>query len=890
VKVDRWRRLEDLFHAALEREPDARATFLEAHCGDDPELRAEIEALLAADVGSTSFLETPSLAGAAALPLPEPEMAHIGMQIGSWTTTAKIASGGMGVVYRAERSDGAFTQTVAIKMIHAGAGSAQLLERFQRERETLSRLEHPNITRLYDGGATAGGIPYLVMEYVDGLALDAHCDREALGIEARLELFAQVCAAVQYAHQRLIVHRDLKPANVLVDATGVPKLCDFGIAKVLEPERDLLRNGLTQSGLQPMTLAYASPEQVRGEPVTTASDVYSLGVLLYELLCGERPYRTSTTLAHEVEAAICTQDPEKPSTATARNARAAERRSITPERLCRRLRGDLDNIVLMALRKEPERRYGSAAELALDLDRHRRGLPVSARADTWGYRTSKFLARHKAAAVATLLITGVLVTAGIVIAHSARIAEQRLAKILRLSDLSRLSDLTEQADELWPALPGNGAALTDWVSNARVLADHLESHRAALLEMRLHAEPATGQEKASVVLAADGDEGKPRFATVEEQWQHDKLAELVQKLTEFGAPETGLIDRLAARLEFARTVEQRTIGDHAEEWREVIAAIGDARSAPIYDGLVLRPQIGLVPIGRDPDSGLYEFAHLQTGTVPVRGEDGKLAFHADTGLVFVLLPGGTFSMGARKPAEGESLDLPNVDPNARPDEQPVQEVTLAPYFLSKYEMTQGQWSRFTGANPSVYRPGQVHGEHSIDLTHPVEQISWDECERELTRLGLALPTEAQWEYGARAGTTTPWWSGRDRSALAGAVNLCDQAAARAGMPCPAYKTWPELDDGHVVHAPVGSFRANPFGTHDMNGNVWEWCLDVYANYTHPPRAGDGARIATDDGRRVGRGGGFTLGAESARSSHRGPGDRTTRDNTIGVRPARTIDA
>jgi serine/threonine protein kinase/Tfp pilus assembly protein PilF len=306
----------------------------------------------------------------------------------------------MGEVYLAERADAQFEQQVAIKVVHGGALGGAMHSRLKLERQILAQLEHPNIAHLTDGGSLPDGRAYIVMEYVDGIAIDAYCDANRLDVAARLRLFQTVCAAVHYAHQNLIVHRDLKPSNILVTAAGAPKLLDFGIAKLLD-ERQARQYTLavTQADIRIMTPDHASPEQVTGQPITTSSDVYVLGVLLYKLLAGTGPFIISSVRLTEIERAICERDPRPPSQAvntddSEQSRSIAESRSTNPKRLVRTLTGDLDNIVLMAMRKEPERRYASAQQMSSDIQRYLEGRPVIARRDTWSYRSSKFVRRH----------------------------------------------------------------------------------------------------------------------------------------------------------------------------------------------------------------------------------------------------------------------------------------------------------------------------------------------------------------------------------------------------------------------------------------------------------------------------------------------------------------
>src|SRR5690606_20871585 len=289
-----------------------------------------------------------------------------------------------------ERDDGQFRKAVAVKLVRRGLEDPQALRRFRHERQILAALEHPNIDRLLDGGVSDDGRPYLVMEHVEGEPLDRYCDARRLPVEARLALFTAVCEAVRYAHRNLVVHRDLKPGNILVTGDGTVKLLDFGIAKLLEADDDADDVPLTRTGLRPMTPEYAAPEQIRGEAVTTATDVYALGVVLYELLTGRRPYTAATTSLYETERAVLEQAPERPSTAVLKAGDRADDRGASPKALHRRLRGDLDTLLLTALRKEPERRYPSADALADDIRRHLEGRPLTARGDTFGYRLATF--------------------------------------------------------------------------------------------------------------------------------------------------------------------------------------------------------------------------------------------------------------------------------------------------------------------------------------------------------------------------------------------------------------------------------------------------------------------------------------------------------------------
>ncbi|HMH87912.1 MAG TPA: serine/threonine-protein kinase [Steroidobacteraceae bacterium] len=396
----------------------------------------------------------------------------MGNRIGPYRVLRTLGAGGMGEVYLAERADAQFEQQVAIKVVHGGALAVAMHSRLKVERQILAQLDHPNISHLLDGGALPDGSAYIVMEYIDGIAIDAFCDSNCLDIAARLKLFQTVCGAVHYAHQNLIVHRDLKPSNILVTAAGVPKLLDFGIAKLLD-DRQAARHTLavTEADIRVMTPDHASPEQIRGQAITTSSDVYVLGVLLYKLLCGSGPFFISSVRLAEIERTICEKDPPPPSDMVNTNASSdsraiAEDRSSTANRLRRTLRGDLDNIVLMAMRKEPERRYGSAQQMASDIQRYLEGKPVIARRDTLSYRSAKFVRRHwlpvTAGVGAAFLILAFAATTYLqsmrIAAERDRVAQQReLAEHERaraeevsnfLVDLFKLSDPEENRGNL----------------------------------------------------------------------------------------------------------------------------------------------------------------------------------------------------------------------------------------------------------------------------------------------------------------------------------------------------------------------------------------------------------------------------------------------------------
>jgi serine/threonine protein kinase len=311
MNPERWKQVREILETAIPLPAAEREAYIRRVCVNDPQLRSEVESLLSShEQAGDVFLEKPAVDLNAVLQQPDSESGWVGRRIGVYRIVEQIGHGGMGEVYRAVRADGQYEMQVAIKLVRSGFDSPELLQRFLHERQILASLDHPNIARLYDGGTTEDGIPYLVMELIEGIPIDQYCDQNDLGINERLKLFTQVCAAVQYAHQRLVIHRDIKPGNILVTKDSIPKLLDFGIAKFLDPS-----SGVDTTMARPMTPEYASPEQIRGEPITTATDVYSLGVVLYKLLTGHSPYPANTRTAFEFARVICEIDPVRPSAA-----------------------------------------------------------------------------------------------------------------------------------------------------------------------------------------------------------------------------------------------------------------------------------------------------------------------------------------------------------------------------------------------------------------------------------------------------------------------------------------------------------------------------------------------------------------------------------------------
>ena len=498
MNPERWAQVQEILHKAILLPSNEWPTYLEQTCSGDADLCAEVQSLLESHqkAGST-FLKNPAIDWDYTAPAPDPMPNLVGRRVGVYQLVEEIGHGGMGAVYRAIRADGQYTREVAIKFVQGG--STALMERFRHERQILASLNHFNIARLLDGGTTDSGVPYLVMELIEGTRIDEYCERHKLSVHERLSRFLQVCDAVQFAHHRLIIHRDIKPGNILVTSEGVPKLLDFGIAKILESDAEAGDSTLTL--FRPLTPQYASPEHIRGEPITTASDVYSLGVVLYELLAGRSPYPIPASTPHEAARSACEFEPAKPSAAVVsgqcfrngskgKSEKADEAAAVA--KLAKQLRGDLDNIVLKALQKDPQRRYPSVEQFAEDIRRTIAHLPILARKDTARYRAAKFIRRHKAGVATAAAIVAILVGGIIATQREARIAERRFNDVRSLAN-SLIFDVHDSIKDL----PGSTPARKIIVDRALQYLNSLARESAS--DVALQRELATAYEKVGTV-------------------------------------------------------------------------------------------------------------------------------------------------------------------------------------------------------------------------------------------------------------------------------------------------------------------------------------------------------------------------------------------------------
>jgi len=793
-------------------------------------------------------------------PAPEPAPAKEQHRFGDFRILGKLGEGGMGSVYLASQLS--LDRLVALKMLHPGAGVDPVAEaRFEREIEALSRCEHPNVVKILASGVEEG-TRYYAMEYVEGadlrrvaralpesgsfeLAVSSACEAASRERRERFRDLPQVtrrtppaarthgqrhrdlaryfrdaARGVQHLHERGIVHRDLSPANLMVtvgDARAV--VMDLGLALLEDASVSLTRDRATILG----TLRYLPPEQLQRNLLTVdrRADVYALGAVLYELLT-DRPLFDGDTEVRLIEQVLR----EEP----------APLRRVDP-----RIPRDLATIVEKAIQKDPRQRYESAEGLAEDLQAFLEERPIRARPATVAYLTRKWVERNRSLA-AVLGVAFLLLAAGSWLALADRARSQR--ELALNSDLFQMTDLVERAEGLWlPDLARVGEAQR-WIEEARLLAARRNDHERRIEEL------ASPDEE---VIAADS-------ARSEQLERERQFLEAVDRLTQ---AKDGLIDHVATRVARASEVHERSLTspEALDRWQRAVASIADPNECPEYRGLRIQPQFGLLPLRQDPASGLWEFAHCATGEIPEIGADGSYEIRPDSSIVLVLLPPASTWIGAQR----SDRSRPNFDPAAAPNDLTPQEVEIEAFFLSKYEMSVSQWKRATG--------GQI--DSSPEATNPVENVSWNDASRWLPRLGLDLPTEAQWEYGARAAVDAPCFVPENELrfvANLGDLTFKNEFKERA-------QGNEEWEDGFARLCPVNAMRPNPFGLHNVFGNLWELCRDVHGK----PGWRD-----MDVG--VFRGGGrINLKGYARAACREDSRSRDFRWNFGGVRPARALE-
>ncbi|MCA9322749.1 MAG: SUMF1/EgtB/PvdO family nonheme iron enzyme [Planctomycetes bacterium] len=863
--------------------------------------------------------------------------------IGPYEILGELGRGGQGVVYRAR--DTRLPRTVALKvLLHLGPAPEHLMLRFRREAEIASKLNHPGICAIIETGI-AKGLPYIVMPLLEGEPLSRRIvgagladqsfdvdfededDTIAEGLTRRttqfrserneleklIRLFETIGQALHCAHEFGVVHRDIKPANIFITHGDHPVILDLGLAHM----DDESMPALTQSGDVFGTTAYMPPEQVLGRTrdVDRRSDVWSLGVSLYECLTSHRPFQGATR--HALVESILWETPADPRTFNA---------SVSK---------DLAAVVDVALAKDRNQRYQTAEAMVEDLRRVRRYEPILAKPPGLLTRLQRWVQRRPGLALG-LLMAFLSLSIGLVVAlyslgeaeKAKTEAETNLFEYERLADVRRLDDLErELAEELWPARAGVLPLMEDWIRRAGELRDRLPDHESAIVEIRKrprrveeerqadeldHAE-AIAQARSTVtafraivqdqrqkkveaallavqeshlaraehalenLMVGDSPRSHWLFTDIKDQWRHDQLDDYLQRARPFfglDADSEGKITEARERLTKARTMKETFEASLAEVWPEAAAAV---LAHPSYAASITSfpPQYGLFPLGPDPDSTLMEFAVIGSGTIPRRRSGRPIRPQEDGSVILVLIPGGAFEMGSSDPDEQ--------------NEYPSHRVTLAPFFLSKFELSQAQWLQVMTANLSEHSTRntshQVLGE-TYSLLNPVDNVNWFEVESCCHRLALEIPTEAQWEYACAAGSSHRYGHGDDVAGLQAYANILDEGG-RAAAPIGS-EFEPDYHDGFFRTAPVGSFRPNAFGLHDMHGNVLEWCWDWSSFYLIAPRPGDGRRPAVERINKILRGGDWGSPAQMACRRKRNWVRPSARSTTFGLRPARSL--
>ena len=886
---------ESLFCSWLERARDGDAESLDALCLRHPQVAEQLRAFhghihglagvfdatlaeaLRSDSGANSSDREDESAAQHALSEVLQRLVRHAPPESRYEERGRIAAGGMGAIERAYDVD--LRREIAKKTIlEDEPASASTLGRFLEEAQVTGQLDHPGIVPVHELGIDAQGRVFFTMALVGGRDLSelyplARAEDEGWSITRAVDVLLRVCETLAYAHTKGVIHRDLKPANVMVGAFGEVYVMDWGLARVVDrgssrsaagdgparvttdrreaSDRDPLSPLKTQEGSVAGTPQFMSPEQARGEheALDARSDVYAVGAMLYALLAGHSPYvdRLPDGKALQFLQAIW----EGPPTPLAPRAPAAP--------------AELIAIAEKAMAREPAVRYAGALAMAEDLRAYLEGRVVRAYESGAWAELRKWVGRNKgfAASLAAALVAVVAGLSGtaFVEARGRRQVQEEQTRTLRLSDSKVLNDLVIERDQLWPAGPETSAPLAGWLARAGGLLERRGRHEA-------HLESLHGQAEAAETISSESS-----LPGQEVEWQREILVDLLTQLDELPL----WIERMRARHLIAATLEERTLtGEEAlSRWK---AAMEDMKGLETYAGLSMTPQLGLSPLRRDPESGLWEFWVVASGAEPrIDLESNAWIIEPEIGIVLVLLPGGSFRVGPTSLSKEHPFYDPFVEAEEFEDERASFDIDLDAFFLSKYEMTQGQWERIRYRNPSYH----AHGG-----THPVDTVSWFECQEAARRLGLVLPTEAQWEFACRSGEATRFATGQANTSLVGYANLYEDNNPRGQALAP----WPDPYD--ETSAPVGSFKETSYGLHDLHGNLWEWCRDLYG-FEGEPRSGDGLREpqevpASDIQLSVMKGGSYWSNPMNARITHRFDWYRNNAEPDVGLRPARAI--
>ena len=823
-----------LLHAALDLPAAERQAYLEGHLRPGETLQDALSLIAEVD-DLGDFLERPP-----ALPTPSAFEPVLPERIGSYTVERVLGWGSMGVVYLARQE--APNRPVALKVLRVDVSSATMAQRFAREGAVLARLSHPGIASVYESGVAelgTGQQPFLAMEYIDGVSITHHVEQQGLDRRGRVALVLPIARAITHAHAHGVLHRDLKPENILVRGDGTPVVLDFGVAHTAAvDESDRLT--LTATGQVLGTLAYMAPEQARGVSLDARADQFSLGVILFELLTGVLPMDVRGRLPHEALRIIADGD------------------CLLPTKQDPTLAGDLEAILMTALAPEPARRYQDVDAFADDLERWLSDDPVLARPPSRFETLQRFVARNRSLTLfigVTLLAVG----AGMSWAAGALLDLRHEGAIsLLFSDRRLLEELQVEATDLWPTSSATLPAFDSWLSRAHELTSRHTAHREAITAIQ---EAGSNRSSSGLVF--------------EEKWLLDEATGFLDAAEAFAQ---NLAPEVAQRRALAADIRRATVDAQRDEWSRVSERV---RADLRFDGLQLPPQEGLIPLGPDHQSMLEEFALWQSGTVPERDDDGRIQAQEEHGLVFVLIPGGDLLIG------GQNTDpsAENFDQLLLEHEGPPFTMSLDPFLISKYEMTQAQWLRAFDAVPSDWEIGSIIAGQTITGLHPVESISWQSTQELFPRLGIMLPTEAQWERAARGDSPWTFMAGPEFTDLLGHANwnthTSQEELAVAGIP----------DDGYQTHMPVGALVPNGFGLHDVLGNVWEICRDTYKVRYHDleHRAGDGLVLTEPDGDVSRRGNSSALNPIMSSVFRRSDKLQAGADALTGVRPARALE-